>query len=116
MNAKMRDCLTACSECRTMCLQTVQMCLEKGGKLADAKMNTLLAECAQLCQMTADMAATGSARVTPIAEACAKHCDDCSRACDALNPSALRECAAALRQCAAACRALKFVPKSAVSA
>jgi hypothetical protein len=101
MNAKMRDCLTACSECRTMCLQTVQMCLEKGGKLADAKMNTLLAECAQLCQMT---------------EACAKHCDDCSRACDALNPSALRECAAALRQCAAACRALKFVPKSAVSA
>jgi hypothetical protein len=115
-NKMMQDCCTCCSMCRTMCLQTMQMCLQKGGKFADAKMNMMLAECAQLCQMTADMAATGSARMSPIAEICAKHCDDCARACDAMNESVLHECAAVLRECAAACRSMKSSMKSAVSA
>jgi hypothetical protein len=90
-----------------MCLQTMQNCLKKGGKFADAKLSLMLAECAQLCQVTADMAATDSARCAALADACAKHCDDCARMCDAMAESVLDECAASLRQCAAACRAIQ---------
>jgi hypothetical protein len=106
MNKMMKDCCMSCTECRTMCLQTVQACLKKGGKLADAKLNLMLAECAQLCQMTADMAATGSDRCAMAAEACAKHCDDCARACEMTVENDLDVCAAMLRRCASSCRAM----------
>ena len=107
MTKGMKECCTCCYECRTMCLKTMQDCLKKGGKLADAKLSLMLAECAQFCQVTADMAATGSARFASVAETCAKHCDDCARACDAMTESCLDECAAMLRECAAACRSIQ---------
>jgi hypothetical protein len=106
MYMKMKLCAACCLACRTRILQTMQLCLKRGGKLADARLQLMLSECAQLCLMTADMAAVDSERCAAIAEACAKECEACARACEAMPESALKECADALRECAAGCRSL----------
>ncbi|NNN04843.1 MAG: hypothetical protein HKL90_02985 [Elusimicrobia bacterium] len=107
MNTRMQECCMSCSATRATCIQTMQMCLKKGGKLADAKLSLMLSECAQLCQMAADMGAADSERFNAAAQACAQHCDNCAHACDAMNESVLDECSAVLRECAELCRSMR---------
>ena len=106
MNATAKGCCNRCCETRAACLTTMQWCLNRGGKLADAKLCMTLVECAQLCQICADACCTGSERCLLAAAACAKACDDSARACDAMCEPTLSACSRGLRDCAAACRTL----------
>ena len=103
MNVAMKECCNCCSQTRALCLQTMQSCLKKGGKFADAKLCMMLMECAQTCQLLADLCSTGSGGAAKVAEACAKLCDECARCCDAMSEPELSKCAESLRRCAQAC-------------
>jgi hypothetical protein len=106
MNAMVKECCSCCCETRSMCLATMQACLNKGGKMADAKLCMMLVECAQLCQTCADCCCSNSDRCAAVAAACAKLCEECARSCDSMCEPQLAKCSEMLRACAKACRCL----------
>lgn len=103
MNATYKKCCSCSCDARAICLQVLHQCLTKGGKYADAKLCTLLAECAQVCQLCADCCSTSSKQSPAVAEACAKICEETARVCDTMADSELAKCAQILRQCAKSC-------------
>ena len=100
MSADMKQCLDNCSDCHHICLTTVAHCLQMGGKHADAAHITLLLDCAQICETSADAMRRHSAQSATICRACADICRACADSCEKVGMS---ECAAACRKCAASC-------------
>ena len=100
MSSAMQDCLANCSDCHDTCVRTAAHCLKEGGKHADAAHVTLLLDCAQICETSADAMLRGSAQSATICRACADICRACADSCDKVGDA---ECAAACRKCAESC-------------
>ncbi len=100
MSADMQQCLDNCSACHDVCVRTAAHCLKEGGTHADAAHVTLLLDCAQICETSADAMRRGSAQSATICRACADICRACADSCDTLGHA---ECAAACRTCAESC-------------
>ena len=103
LSADMKQCLDNCSACHDLCLTTVAHCLQMGGTHADAAHITLLLDCAQICETSADAMLRHSAQSATICRACADICRACADSCEKVG---MPECAAACRKCAESCTAM----------
>lgn len=101
---EVQRCIDACGTCHDICVETSRHCLEMGGRHAAAAHMTLLLDCAEICQTSADFMLRGSAFQSRLCAECAEICDRCAEECEALGGEELKRCAQACRECARACR------------
>ena len=104
----MEECIENCTECHRICLETMEYCLGIGGKHADAAHICLLADCAQICQTSADFMIRGSRMHPQICAACAEVCRRCADDCAALGEGdeQMQECAEQCAICEESCAAM----------
>jgi len=50
----MNQCIQDCIRCHQVCIETINHCLQKGGKHAAAEHIRTLADCAEICQTSAN--------------------------------------------------------------
>src|SRR5215208_6324474 len=81
MTSEMRQCIQECLDCHSSCLDTARHCLEMGGQHAAAKHVTLLLDCADICQTSANFMLRHSDRHARTCELCATVCRECEKAC-----------------------------------
>ena len=102
--SSMQSCIDSCSSCHDVCLETVRHCLTKSGKHADAAHITLLLDCSQICETSADFMIRQSAHHASTCRACADLCRACAASCDAMgDDEMMRRCAEECRRCAESC-------------
>ena len=101
----MQDCIDACDTCRQQCLSTIAYGLEQGGRHARAEHIRLLADCAEICQTSANFMSRASAHHAETCGLCAEICEACALSCEQLGEDAeMQRCAEACRACADSCR------------
>ena len=105
---QMRECIQECAGCHQVCLQTIQHCLAMGGKHAEQAHIRLLADCAQICAVSADFMLRGSDLHADTCGTCAAVCHRCGEDCDrtGAGDEQMQLCADACRRCAASCRSM----------
>lgn len=100
-------CIESCWNSHVMCLQTERYCLERGGMHVAPAHLELLADCAEMCEKTANSLLRGSSRHAAICIACADLCDACAQECEAFKGDArMSTCAKTCRACAVHCRGM----------
>jgi hypothetical protein len=99
-----RRCIAECEKCHEICVETVDLCLREGGQHADTAHITLLLDCAQICQVSADYMLRGSSLHTETCAVCADVCDRCVEDCEKFGDEFMHRCAEACRSCAESCR------------
>ena len=105
INAAMRECIDECQNCHAICVETAAHCLTLGGKHASYDHQTLLQDCGQICQTSADYMLRGSSLHRDTCRACAEVCDRCAASCERMGDDAtMKRCAEACRSCAESCR------------
>ena len=100
----LEQCIEECTNCHQVCTDTVAQCLRMGGKHAEAGHITLLLDCAQICQTSADFMLRGSELHTRTCAACAEVCERCAEDCAEFDDETMQACADACRTCADLCR------------
>ena len=101
----MQGCIEECMNCHGACADTMAYCLQEGGAHADASHITLLLDCAEICQTSANFMLRGSQHHATTCGACAKICDACADACERFGEDEqMKLCAEACRSCADSCR------------
>jgi Domain of Unknown Function (DUF326) len=96
-------------ECHCVCSETISHCLERGGSFATKPLPLSLMDCAQICQLTADLLLRGSPLRHLMTSICATACERSAQHCDRFDDDILRQCAEACRRCAEACRDIESV-------
>ena len=101
----MEQCIQECLNCHRVCLSTVAYCLQMGGQHAGATHITLLLDCAEICQTSANFMLRGSQFHMRTCGVCAEVCDRCAEDCAQFGDDRMmQECAQACRRCAESCR------------
>lgn len=104
-HSSMEQCIDNCWDCHRVCLESVAHCLEKGGKHSEPRHISLLLECAEICQTSANFMLQGSSFHSRTCEVCAEVCDACAESCERLSADPeMKKCAEACRKCADSCR------------
>ena len=104
MTREMQECIDNCTRCHAICLETAHRCLHLGGKHAEAHHITLLLDCAEICQTSANFMTRGSDQHGITCGACAEICRRCEEACRSMgNDDMMRKCADACARCASSC-------------
>lgn len=104
-------CIESCWRSHVMCLETERYCLEKGGAHVMPKHLALLADCAEMCQKTANSLLRRSSEHGIVCTACAQLCDACAEACEAMkDDERMLLCARTCRDCAKHCREMSKLP------
>lgn len=106
MEKMIRWCIKDCVDCHNSCLETAKHCLYMGGKHADPSHITLLNDCAEICQTSADFMLRGSEYIHKVCDVCAELCDKCTQSCESIDPNddQMKACASICRTCAGSCR------------
>ncbi|MAF59920.1 MULTISPECIES: four-helix bundle copper-binding protein [Sphingomonadales] len=105
MAMPMKDCIDLCAASHAMCLETANYVASSSRSPASAPLLTLLSDCAEICQATANSMLRRSALHTILCRACADACDQCARECEQRRDDPqLTHCAEACRRCAEGCR------------
>jgi hypothetical protein len=88
-----------------MCLQTISHCLDMGGKHASREHQTILADCAAICDLSHGFLLRDSQLHMHTCRACADICRACADDCMRIGPSDhhMRACAEMCRRCAESC-------------
>jgi hypothetical protein len=101
----LQSCIEQCQRCHAVCLRTIQHCLERGGRYAETEHIRLLADCTQICAVSADFMLRGSPRHESTCGVCAEVCEQCAESCEQMGDDrAMQQCADACRACAESCR------------
>ena len=107
LSKDLQGCIALCRECHDACLHLVPHCLGKGGPHAAPGHVTLLLDCAQICDTSADFMVRGSdlhgATCGACAEVCERCADDCQRLGNDDNDEMMIHCAKICRRCAESC-------------
>lgn len=105
-NAEMQRCIQNCSECHSVCLATTAHCLHMGGKHAEPSHITLLQDCAEICQTSANYMLRGSHLHQLTCGVCAEVCTRCAEDCEQMagDDQQMKACAEVCRRCAESCR------------
>ena len=106
-HAHFAKCAKVCADCQLQCDMCFAHCraLLAQGKKEHEITTQLCVDCGDCCKL----AATLSARMSPLAgdacDCCAKCCDKCAAACEKFpDDKHMAECAKSCRDCAKACR------------
>lgn len=104
-NAEMQQCIRECLDCYATCTATAAHCLTLGGEHAGVEHQTILLDCARICQTSADFMLRGSHMHAQVCAVCAEACRACERACERLGSgdAMMKQCAEACRRCAESC-------------
>lgn len=104
----MRSCIDACLACYRDCLETKAHCTEMGGKHAGPEHLGALADCAVLCETSANFMLRSSQLHAQVCGVCAEACERCADSCERLagDDQTIRRCAQTCRRCAESCRAM----------
>jgi hypothetical protein len=104
IDPEVRRCIDECTRCHEVCLSTIPYCLEQGGQHAAEEHITLLLDCANICQTSADFMLRGSDEHARICAVCAALCSRCAEDCDQFaEDEVMHACAQNCRQCADSC-------------
>lgn len=99
-----QDCIEECLNCHATCTMAAQYCLSEGGDLADIDLVSVIADCAEICQTSANFMLRGSPYHTVTCGACAVLCRACEEACrEHAENEQLLHCAEECARCAEAC-------------
>lgn len=101
----MHECIKNCTECHNVCVATANHCFEKSrGDHSKAGHVTLLLDCADICQSSANFMLRGSEHHRQTCAACASVCEHCARACEEMaDDEMMRLCTETCRRCADSC-------------
>ncbi|MCU0499265.1 MAG: four-helix bundle copper-binding protein [Anaerolineae bacterium] len=101
----LQQCIDACEQCHTACLALIPHCLSMGGEHASLGHITLLLDCSQISQTSADFMLRRSHHHEWTCAACAEICDRCA-ACESIDSedTKMMTCAQTCRDCARVCR------------
>ncbi len=104
-------CIESCWRSHVMCLETERYCLENGGRHVMPKHLALLADCAEMCEKTANSLLRRSSQHAAVCIACAQLCDACAQDCEAFKgDERMLLCARTCRDCAKHCREMSKLP------
>jgi hypothetical protein len=105
--AHMQGCIADCRNCRRVCLKSIAYCRKMGGKHADPAHLRLLADCADICQTSANFMRRGSEFHADTCSLCTKVCQACEKSCAQFpNDAQMKACGAECRKCASSCQAM----------
>lgn len=98
-------CIEACTECHAICEHMIhQHCLQRGGRHVAPAHLTLMADCAEICRVSAGFMLRGSPRHLLTCQACAEICEACAKDCEEVGD--MHDCVQACRRCAEECQAM----------
>lgn len=103
LSTEMRECVDACLSCASLCAETTRYCLEMGGKHAEVQHITIMIDCAEICQTSANFMLRQSAAYTETCSTCAAICRACEESCRQLGGTAMTNCADECAGCAESC-------------
>jgi hypothetical protein len=105
LTAEMRECISSCLDCHATCLETAAHCLTFGGAHASAHHQTVLQDCAEICQTSANFMLRTSERHTEICGVCSKICRACADECRSIagTDNLMKRCADLCQTCAESC-------------
>ncbi len=104
MNTKMKECIDNCLECYRVCVETKKYCLEIGGEHAEPTHLKTLADCAELCRVSAQMMMSGSEMHKEVCGVCAEACRRCKESCEQFDDEQMKKCAQICGECEVSCR------------
>lgn len=103
-SSQMQACIEDCLDCHSICLETITYCLEQGGKHADPEHISLLMDCAEICQTSANFMLRDSLFHGFTCDICAEICEECAEDCAQFSgDEQMQACAEMCRRCAASC-------------
>jgi hypothetical protein len=102
-SAQMKECIDACLSCGAICTETIRHCLEMGGKHAEMQHITIMLDCAEICQTSANFMLRGSAAHVETCSTCAAICRACEDSCRQLTGEEMKRCADECASCAESC-------------
>lgn len=104
MQEMMDGCIEECLSCHAVCTETIAHCLQMGGDHANPEHITLLMDCAEICQTSANYMLRMSDLHGLTCGVCAKVCTLCAEDCEAFEgDEMMAACAEACRSCAETC-------------
>ena len=105
MSREMEQCIQECLDCYSACTVTAAHCLDLGGRHAERHHQTVLLDCATICQTSADFMLRGSPLHARVCGVCAEACRACEQECRSLGQGdqVMERCAEACRRCAESC-------------
>ena len=108
LSEEMRACVQACLDCYAECVECKAHCLGMGGKHAEPAHMNALADCAILCEASANLMLRSSPLHAELCGLCADACERCAESCERLgkNDETMKRCAETCRRCAESCRAM----------
>ncbi len=105
VNPEIQQCIHDCLNCHNICLNTMAYCLQKGGKHAESTLISLMLDCAEICQTSANFMLRSSDLYAHICAICAVVSDRCAQECEKMGDDPpIRTCAQMCRHCAKSCR------------
>lgn len=111
VNHDMQECISHCEECHRTCLDTATHCLSVGGQHADIGHIRLLADCAEICQTSANFMLRGSDLHGLTCGICAEICGKCASVCEQFpHDTEMARCARTCRTCEESCRRMSEMP------
>ncbi len=106
----MQRCIDDCLACFRACTETIQHCLQKGGRHAEAAHIRLLQDCADVCELSAELMMRRSELHARTCAVCAEACQRCAEGCERLaDDDHMRRCAQICRRCAESCRHMSML-------
>ena len=108
LSEEMRSCIDECLDCYASCVETKSHCTTMGGKHAEPKHLNALADCAVLCEASANFMLRSSPQHAEMCGLCADACDHCAESCERIggDDATMKKCADQCRRCAESCRSM----------
>ena len=105
---EMRACASLCLDCYAACVECQAHCMAMGGTHTDPAHLGAMADCAKLCEMSANFMLRSSELHPAVCGVCADACDRCAKSCERLGggDEMRQRCAEACRRCAESCRTM----------
>lgn len=106
ISTEMRECIDNCLSCYSICEETKAHCIKLGGRHVEPEHLATLADCARLCEISANFMLRQSELYGEICRICADACDRCAKSCEQVdrNDELMQRCADECRKCAESCR------------
>jgi hypothetical protein len=104
---EMRNSIEECQKCHNICIETAIYCLQQGGKHAEEFHMRLMADCAEICQTSANFMLRQSELSFKTCAVCADVCVSCAVSCEHFTgDEVMSRCAEECRRCAESCRSM----------
>src|SRR5258708_28985388 len=108
---EMEECIHSWENCHRVCLEPIPHLLQLGGGHSESHHATLLLDCVQICQTSADFMMRSSPLHPYVCAVCAEVCELCAQDCERMMDGdiQMKACADICHRCAESCRNMAHV-------